>query len=166
MNAYYSYDHLELEGVEGCISYYEVSEEGYYLRSVTNHNGCWTNSYIEIRDQEFFLPEALLEEEDKGFLNEISHEEFLDQWSQSKVPYEEHWAVFKKELGDQVEGEIVCFYPQGVMVDIGSSFYGLADYHQCLSVLSREKMCPGTVAHFKVDGIEEENFLVHLTSLV
>ena len=166
MNVYYSYNHLELEGVEDCISYYEISAEGYYLRSVTNHNGLRTNSYIKIRNQEFFLPETLLEEEDKEFLNQITQEEFLAQWLQSKMPYEESWTLFKQEISDYIEGEIVCFYPQGVMVYLGSYFYGLADYGQCLSVLSREKMCSGTKAHFKIDGIDEENFLVYLTILV
>jgi len=163
MNRYYSYDHLELEGVEDCKSYYEVSEEGIYLRSITCNKGIWTNSYIQVEDSEFFLPEAILEQEDKEFLIEISRVEFTNALQLSQASFKTAWIEFKSRAMSLCEGKISCFYPQGVVLNLNSPFYGLADYDQCVKVVSSEQMYPGTPVWFTVDSIDEENYILHLT---
>lgn len=163
MNRYYSYDHLELEGVEDCKSYYEVSEEGFYLRSITCNKGIWTNSYIQVEDNEFFLPEAILEQEDKEFLTEISRVEFTKALQLSQASFKTEWIEFKSRAMSLCEGELCCFYPQGVVIKLNEPFYGLADYDQCAKVVPSEQMYPGTPVRFTVDFIDEENYILHLT---
>lgn len=163
MNRYYSYDHLDLEGREDCKSYYEVSEEGVYLCSITCNKGIWTNSYIQVEDGEFFLPEAILEQEDKEFLTEISRVEFTKALQLSQASFKTEWIEFKSRAMSLCEGEISCFYPQGVVIKLNEPFYGLADYDQCAKVVPSEQMYPGTPVRFTVDFIDEENYILHLT---
>lgn len=41
-----------------------------------------------------------------------------------------------------ITARIVCFYPQGVMLDIGQGFYGVADYQACKDKLGADKLYP------------------------
>jgi hypothetical protein len=41
-----------------------------------------------------------------------------------------------------IETEIVCFYPQGVIVQYNEEFFGFVDYNDCKSVLGASNMYP------------------------
>ena len=61
------------------------------------------------------------------------------------------------------ETEIVCFYPQGVIVQYNEEFFGFVDYNDCKSVLGASNMYPQQKIKLFVENFDDDNLWVNFS---
>ena len=66
------------------------------------------------------------------------------------------------EPEERIIAKIVCFYPQGTILDINKPFYAIADYDKCSAHFGKDKMYPGQILDLKVASFDDENMWVKL----
>lgn len=139
-------------------SYLELDEEYYATRQVAEIQGEWQNTSLVFTDN-FFLPEGSWRENLENLTEEVSAEIFEKFWEKSFEKHLQDWEKLKSQLkiGQKIKGEIVVFYPQGVILDLGEKFYGIANYQQCKNALGAKKMYPKTAASLEIIGFDEVN---------
>ena len=144
-------------------SFLELDKEYYCLRKVTDVAGNLINTSIEIQD-EFGLPEGSYSDCLEYLTEEISKEKFEEVWQKSTEKYQKNWAELKSglKIGQPISAKIICFYPQGILHDIGLGFYGMADYHLCRAFFGSEKMYPQHALNLQVRGFDEVNMWVEM----
>lgn len=57
----------------------------------------------------------------------------------------------------------MCFYPQGVIVQYGERFYGLANYKDCESHLGLKNMYPQQKIRLYVESFDNENLWINFS---
>ncbi|WP_228129365.1 hypothetical protein [Acinetobacter modestus] len=98
-------------------------------------------------------------------LTPIKKEEFLNFWDQSISKYLKRWNELKNKfkIGEMIETEIVCFYPQGVIVQYDEEFFGFVDYNDCKSVLGASNMYPQQKIKLFVENFDDDNLWVNFS---
>lgn len=154
MNRYYRED---TQGIWH-LRYLELDDELYCLRAVTEYKDSLINSSVAVEHDDCSLPEGDFKDS-LGRMTEIEKTEFFEAWNKSTLPYAEKWNVFKakKIIGERVDAEIICFYPQGVILNIGEQFYCLADYQECENILGAGKMYAKEKLRLTVLGFDNDN---------
>lgn len=155
MNSYFKQAQFIFEKHE--TAYFELSQDRVCLRALYVVENQIFNTNINIETPNYFLPEGKWETTQGLF--EITPNEFLAVWDQSILPYLKGWTKLKitTPIGSSVEGTIVCFYPQGVILMLGFQFYGLANYKQCEKVIGGKKMHPGNKLVLTVQKFDDSN---------
>ena len=143
--------------------YVEFDEEYYCLRQITQVGNALINTSIDV-ESEFGLPEGSFNNCLEFLTTEISKHTFEELWEISKKPYLSKWETLKKELsiGQSLQGQIVCFYPQGILLDIGKKFYAIANYDDCKAFFGTKKLYPKEVLLLQVGGFDNLNMWVEL----
>lgn len=160
---HYRKGYSELYGPEGWLMT-EMDEEYYALRAIfKNSEQEYTSNFSETN--EFGLPEGSLKE----ILDEleiISKNDFEEMWESIIGKHRNEWELTKSSLdiGMEINAIIKYFYPQGVILDIGELFLGIANYEKCKAILGAEKMYPQTEIQLKIDFFDDENMWVGLST--
>ena len=159
MNSYYKYFDEELN--RQC--YFELDRELYCLRAVFEQHGLRFSTNFIYKDFQYQLPEGRYEE----YLEEmtkISYQQFHDEWHQSLSPYYDDWVSLKSQLevGNQIKGTIICFYPQGVIIGFQNKFHGISSYDRCKEKVGEDHMYPNESLDFKITGFDDENMWIDM----
>lgn len=95
----------------------------------------------------------------------VSADEFTTRWRAALAPHDGAWqqVTSSTPLGQHRECVIVCFYPQGAVLDTGTGFWGLADHDVMRSAVGALDLYPGTVVPCRVDGFDNDHqwFTLH-----
>lgn len=144
--------------------YIELDQAYYCLREIVDFGGECKNTSLYIED-EFFISEGSWEEclgdiEDY----QISKEVFEEKWQLSLKNHLAKWHSLKARLaiGQFIKAKIVVFYPQGIILDMGECFYGIADYELCKENFGLEKIKIHQLLDLKVVGFDEVNLWVRV----
>lgn len=158
MNRYFKY-----ADEEEVFCYVELDEALYCLRAVYEVGEGFINTSLQVEHGIYILPEGSFKDSIDA-ITEIEKAAFDDVWSQSVQPYLGSWHELRASIkaGEKVAGKIICFYPQGVVLNIGQLFYGIADYEECKGYLGAEKMYPAQGIELVVAGWDEGNMWVRL----
>lgn len=159
---YSYYKYIDTEAEE--IVLYELDLEYYCLRSILVTASLSINTNLNIEQAHFFLPEVSFSD----VLDEIipiEKDEFLNFWNQSISKYLSDWNELKNKfkIGQSIETEIVCFYPQEVIVQYGERFYVLASYKDCESCLGSKNMYPQQKIRLCVESFDHENLWINFS---
>jgi len=157
MNRYFKY------ADEGVICYVELDEALYCLRAVYQVGEEFINTNLQAAHETYFLPEGSFGDSIDS-ITEIEKATFDDVWNRSVQPYLAGWNELRSRIktGDKIPGKIICFYPQGVVLNIEQRFYGVADYDECKGYLGAEKMYPGQHVELVLEGYDDVNMWVKL----
>ncbi|MEL6971264.1 MAG: hypothetical protein AAFZ63_15680 [Bacteroidota bacterium] len=156
MTTYYKH-YFEEDNEE---QYFELDEELHCLRSMSLKEGTYKTSNMA---GDYSLSEgSFVEVLDQ--LTPIEEKEFQRNWDIAIEPYRQKWEAIEEVIksGQIITATIICFYPQGVIMDIGTDFAGLLSIADCNKVFSEEKQYPGNSAKFRVMGFEEEQMWIIL----
>lgn len=147
---------------QGNIYLYELDDDLYCLRAIFITTTDIFNTNLSIEQSQFFLPEGSFEDRLEHLLI-ISKEEFQCYWKLSISSHISRWNSLKAKLniGQKMNTQIVCFYPQGVIVNFKEDFYGLANYEDCLSILGSKHMYPHQHIELFIDHFDDENLWVN-----
>jgi hypothetical protein len=102
------------------------------------------------------------QEADYGALPDVTpigKDEFDRVWNTHLASRSKEWAETKRRLpiGKEASGFVEVFYPHGVIVDLGDSALGVADYDACRASTTPEFMYPGYKVTAQVTAHDEEN---------
>ncbi|WMT38895.1 hypothetical protein RE628_15240 [Paenibacillus sp. D2_2] len=158
--------YIKAQGIEEQEYYYfEVDAEMIAYRQITVMNGRYMISIAP----DFFLAEKEIElfEGDE----EISHEQFNEIWNKAIAPYRTDWEQVKQDYvrGTVVNGSMMMFYPQGVIIQLSETAYAIADTSMLSAQTKPELMYPGYQVQGTVTGYDNNNFwliLEHCTGLM
>ena len=102
---------------------YELDQKYYCLRSILVTTSLNINTSLNIGQAHFFLPERSFSDILDKIIS-IEKSEFLNFWNQSISKHLSDWNKLKSKfnIGQNIETEIVCFYPQGVIVQYHEKF--------------------------------------------
>ena len=144
-------------------TYIELDDDYYCLRQITQVNDTFINTSIAV-EGDFFLPEGSFNDCLEFLTDEISKQTFEELWEASKKPYLSEWKALKQEfqIGQQVNGQIVCFYPQGIILDIGKKFYAIANYDTCKVFFGTKKLYPKQVLSLQIANFDNLNMWIQL----
>ena len=122
------------------------------------------NTSLSIEQAHFFLPEGNFSDILDKIIS-IEKSEFLNFWNQSISKHLSAWNKLKKKfnIGQHIETEIVCFYPQGVIVQYHEKFYGLANYKDCESLLGSNNMYPKQKIRLYIENFDNENLWINFS---
>ncbi|WP_335984829.1 hypothetical protein [Acinetobacter haemolyticus] len=147
--------------IDGTIVLYELDQEYYCLRAVCITSSIILNTSFINEQSNFFLPEGSFSEN----LEELSvstKEEFLNFWNKSTSQYLNAWNELKTkfQINQNVDSEIVCFYPQGVIVKFNEIFFGLVNYKDCEFILGSTNMYPQQKINLYVQNFDDDNLWI------
>mgnify|MGYP006306773087 CR=1 FL=1 len=93
-------------------------------------------------------------------VKQISKQEFAEIWNAHLTQHRAEWEKAKthNKVGKRIEGHIEIFYPQGVIVQLNSKFWGLANYDECLVSTTQDNMYTKHKITATVSGYDEENY--------
>ena len=97
-------------------------------------------------------------------MQEVSADVFHSYWRLSLEKQWPQWLALQQNLalGQELTAKIVCFYPQGVIADVGLDFYAWLDYDECLAWVGKENMRPMHEMVACVSGFDNENLWIKL----
>lgn len=158
MKKYYKY--IDEENV---ICFLELDEELYCERSIYNIGEKFVSTNLTIEDEKYFLPEGSFIDS-LEHLTESTEREFKDNWNKVILPYLDSWSKLKSELviGHRINAEIICFYPQGIILEIGQAFYAIANYNDCEKHFGTDKMYPHKKIDLTIEEFDNDNLWVKL----
>lgn len=159
MKTYYTY--TDEKGIE---CFYELNTELYCERAVFKTPHKITNTFLEIEQESYFLPEGSLKDS-LPFMKPTSKIEFNIIWQKSMKGVEEDWLVLKSKyrIGTKIKSKILCIYPQGVVLDFGEKFYALSSYESCLKKIGKEKIYPKNELELTISAFNDTNKIVELS---
>jgi len=159
MEQYFKY--TDEEGVQ---CFLELDEEFYCERTVYKTENELINTYLTIEHQLYFLPEGNMKES-LEFMNASSKTEFENHWEESMNGTESDWKKIKRkyQIGDLIKSKILCFYPQGIILNFGEPFNALSNYEACKTVFGKDKMYPNQELDLKISAFDNINRIVILT---
>ena len=149
---YYKYDNEET-GIEGAITYIET-EDGVHIRQITSNGIEVLASNVMQPGGQMWLAEGAIDyDEILDEVTALSKDEFDHVWNAWLATRGTQWQQTKQiyPIGKAVEGLIVVFYPQGVIVNLGNEVLGVADYPACRASTRPENM----YTRHKITGIIE-----------
>jgi len=145
----------------GEIAYLELDEEYYCFRAVfAAQNKLWTTNFIQ---EIYFLPEGSWYDV-LDMLEKISEKEFNNLWERALKPFIGKWNKTKNNnsTGNIVKTKFACNYPQGIILSINETFYGIADYDECKMKYGWERLYPRSEFDMKIIGYDEKNMWLEL----
>lgn len=145
----------------GELALFELDDTFYCLRAIYVKQPFIFNTNLTVEHASYFLPEGCFADA-LDEIEQISKDKFLYYWHLSISPHLKDWQKLKEKfkIGQFIKTYIVCFYPQGVIVQFGEKFYGLANDHECLCVLGAQKMYSNTTIELCIDKFDDENLWV------
>ncbi|MEB6480823.1 hypothetical protein [Acinetobacter vivianii] len=148
----------------GAIDLYELDQEYYCLRAICITSTIILNSAVIDEQSNLFLPEGSFSENLEQ-LSVTTKEEFLNFWHKSTSRHLDAWNSLKCKLhiNQSIDTEIVCFYPQGVIVKYNEIFLGLVNYKDCESILGSENMYPQQKINLYVQNFDDENLWINFS---
>ncbi|MDI9341887.1 MAG: hypothetical protein QM534_15050 [Sediminibacterium sp.] len=160
MKRYFTYCYSDEEQVT---CFLELDKGFYCERALYDVGGKYINTNLIIEHDNYFLPEGSFCDS-LGHLTVISQTDFMDVWNKMVSPYLDYWDKLKLELiiGQKIKGEIICFYPQGVILDIGKTFHAIANYDECEKRLGKKCMYPGNKIELSIDEFDNDNLWIKL----
>lgn len=159
------YYKIDDKNTDFCTKFLELDADFYCTRQIVCKNERLINASIEV-EGEFFLSEGSFEAFLPFFTEKINQNDFEKLWERSKMPYLSAWNALKQSavVGSEANGRILCFYPQGIALDMGQPFYAIADYQVCKAVFGAENLYPNTVLPLKISGFDQTHFWVQLST--
>ena len=123
----------------------------------------WHNSSLNVNHPRHALPEACMQE-CVSDMQEVSAETFHCYW---RLSLEERWPQWQSlqqslTMGQEMTAKIMCFYPQGVIADVGLEFYAWLDYDACEAWVGKENMRPTHEMAAYLSGFDNENLWITL----
>jgi hypothetical protein len=160
---YYMFDD-EYSPLGGGVTYIETLGGTDAIRQITVFKGEYHASNMWSSLYGFNLADQPVEYESIGEVTEITKKEFNAIWKEYISHHVEDWIEAKSlfSIGDVVEGLIKIFFPQGVIVQLQSNFWGIADYDACLESTSIENMQTKHRISGIVSGYDDENLWILL----
>jgi hypothetical protein len=157
---YYKYIDEEINNSR--ILYGEYDDEYYCIRAVFEVNNKLTTT--NFMDDECFLPEGSFCNYKEYLGEKITEIEFNKFWKMALKPFENKWNELKNKykIGDNIKGKINCMYPQGIILDIGEIFYGIANYEECKTKYASKYLYPKNEMNVKIIEYDEENMWIKL----
>lgn len=148
---------------ENVTCFMELDEELYCFRAIYQNDKNLISTNIQIENSEYGLPEGSFSHclED---LTAITQREFLELWSKATLLYADSWNKLKAKLviGDKINAKIICFYPQGIILEIWQLFCAIANYDECRNHFGGDKMYPREEIALKIEGFDDDNLWVRL----
>lgn len=159
MHSYYKYT-----DTDGTIVLYELDQEYYCIRAICVTSSIILNTAFINETSSFFLPEGSFSEQLKE-LSVTTKDEFLNFWSISTSQYLDAWNHLKTkfQINQCIDSEIVCFYPQGVIVQYSEIFFGLVNYKDCEFILGSENIYPQQKIKLYVQNFDDENLWINFS---
>ncbi|USA47289.1 hypothetical protein NDN11_03970 [Acinetobacter sp. C26M] len=159
MYSYYKYTDIDASTI-----LYELDQIHYCLRAIYITPSIILNTAFINEQSNFFLPEGCFEEHLEE-LSLITKEEFLSFWSISTSQYLDAWNRLKTkfQINQCIDSEIVCFYPQGVIVQYSEIFFGLVNYKDCEFILGSENMYPQQKIKLYVQNFDDQNLWINFS---
>lgn len=151
------------ENFDLCQKYFELDKDYYCTRQIVHKNDTFINSSIEV-EGEFFLPEGSFKSELAFLTEEITQKQFEELWKHSKIPYLQSQEALKQSvyIGNIINGRLICFYPQGIIFDVGQNFYAIADYEVCKAIFGLDKLYPQQIFPFQVTDFDDLHLWIRL----
>lgn len=146
--------------IENGFRYIEIDENGIAFREVTFNGNIFVASNILYPFKGMFISDQPYENvEEIEDLENISKDEFEEIWSKSLLQDKAKWESAKMNypINSEISGSIVCFYPQGVILHLGSGVLGVANYQDCKSSTKPENLYPKHKVIGKVSDYDEQN---------
>lgn len=158
MKEYYKY--IDEENV---ICFLELDEDFYCERAIYDISGIFISTNLRIEDEKYFLPEGSCIDSLEYF-TKSTQIEFIDNWNKAISPSLDSWRKLKSELiiGDKINAEIICFYPQGIILEIGKPFYAIANTNECKKRFGTQEMYPNKKFELTIDEFDDANLWVKL----
>ncbi len=156
MKRYFSYDDEYVGGT----TYVEIDEE-YVIKQISVTPSKYIASNRKDEEFDFYLAEGQIDVNEllEYGVSEISENQFYSVWNNYKDELIDKWNITKEKfrIGDEIEGIIEVFYPQGVIVNIAQGVVGIADYDQCRNSTKPENLYPQHKILGKVIGYDNIN---------
>jgi hypothetical protein len=136
------------------------TNDGIALREVTINGDAFLGSNICYPHWGMRLADAEADYKDVEGVTPISQVEFDMAWNAHLSHNAGRRVIIKQAypIGTRVQGHMVIFYPQGVIVDLGDSgTLGLANYNECRASTKPEFMYPRHCVSTIVSGYDELN---------
>ena len=155
--------------IDGGYTYLET-DDGWAIRQITENSGRFFASNVRypgwglcLADQKIDHSELI---DDEPPLIPITKNEFDEVWNLHLSQRRPVWNKLKKayQVGSRVEGMILVFFPQGVIVALGQHGLGVADYTDSKAVTKPEFMYPKHKITAIVSGYDEVNQWIKLAS--
>jgi len=155
---YFKYDD-EFSPLGGGITYIETLGGTDTIRQITIFNDEYHASNMRHPQYGSNLADQSVDFESIDEVTQITKKEFVNIWEEHLRQHAVGWGEAKSQyqVGNRVEGHIRRFYPQGVIVQLKSKFWGLANYDECLKSTIPENMYTKHKISAIVSGYDEEN---------
>lgn len=157
----HTYYHFDDPDYDDYPSYIELAPDYYCLRKISDLGDTLKNTSLHVNDEMCVLPEGSWAEHLEYMKHhQISAHTFDEKWQLSKKPYLSAWQTLKTKyvIGQCVQAKIVVFYPQGIVLDWGERFYGIAPYELCKQTFGADAMYPNHHLALCLVGFDEVNF--------
>ena len=157
MKRYYSWDD---EDYIGGTTYIEI-DDGYATKQIAITPNKYIASNRKDKEHHFYLAEGLVDINEiiEYGGSEISEKYFYGVWNAYKNTLINIWNETKERfpLGDEIEGVIEVFYPQGIVITISQDVIGITDYNKSSDSTNPKKLYPGHKVIGEVVSYDEEN---------
>lgn len=141
---YYKYDD-EYSEIAGGTTYVET-EDGWALRQLTINGDRFLASNINDPVWGMNLAEGQVEYDDLigEQVTEIPQQEFEAVWNMILATHSTVWhqSQLRYSIGTPVQGALLLFYPQGVLIQLDQETVGIADYAACRASTEPENVYP------------------------
>ena len=148
---------------ENVTCFLELDEELYCERAIYDIGGKLVSTNLTVEDEKYFLPEGSFKDS-LEHLTETTQKEFIKNWDKVISPYLDSWEKLKSKLviGQRINTEIVCFYPQGIILEIGKAFYAIANYKDCEKQFGKDNMYPHKKIDLTIEEFDNDNLWIKL----
>ncbi len=160
---YFKYDD-EYSQIGGGITYVEA-EDGWTIRQVTLNGEQYLASNINDPTWGLSLADGQIDYDNlDDQVTEITSDEFEDIWRSILARHETTWrhSQTRYPIGSSVQGVLVIFYPQGVIIKLDPETLGVADHEQCRASTAWGNMYPKHKVTATVKGYNEEQHWIVL----
>ncbi|MCR8980144.1 hypothetical protein [Brevibacillus laterosporus] len=147
--------YVRLPGIEDNeLYYFEVDDRNVAYRQIVVTDNY---HYAISTAPDFQLSEIEIEYADDELIGEA---EFQKIWDLALEPYREEWNHTKRKysLGQEINGVIQMFYPQGIIIRGNDNVYAVTDYEAVKRQIKPEYLNPG----YKISGVikdyDDKNF--------
>ena len=161
---YYKYPNPHITDDEIAIDYFEVDGD-LIMRQLSVFEDHYISSNVDLALGDQPLKYEEIREYDEDIII-ISADEFNEVWKKHLQQHEARWAEAKKlfPINTSVTGCMAIFFPQGVIVELGQTIFGVTDYAQARALTSPEFMYTRYQISGIVTGYDETNQWIELGS--
>jgi hypothetical protein len=161
---YFKYDD-EYSEIAGGTTYVET-EDGWALRQLTINGDRYLASNINDPVWGMNLAEGQVDYDQltDEQVTEIPEQEFEAVWDAVLATHDTVWrrSQMRYPIGRPVQGALLIFYPQGVVIQLDQETVGIADYAACRASTAPENMYPRHKVSATVAGYDERQHWIKL----